>query len=266
MNQSMLCPTCQKPLIQKELHGQQIDECEDCNCMWVDEGELTAMLRLIKDVPEPAVPPANAATVALEQLGVTESIRCPACLDDVPPAVYAYDSGIFVHRCEQCRGTWLESIELVNLAAYQKTSPKVNSLAEAIGSRHRSENRIRKRNSALRSKTISGTVGILSVLLVAMFGGAESAFNTLGSTTVSCMLIWYGDYLGQLVGNFWPANTDRLSTNHVSNTGNFRRAIRLVLFACPLHSVHPQLKIFRSASRQCPLMFFPARWPGLWSS
>lgn len=56
-NRSMLCPVCQKQMTTKIMHGQQIDECENRHGLWVDEGELTAMLKVIEAIPEPPVPP-----------------------------------------------------------------------------------------------------------------------------------------------------------------------------------------------------------------
>lgn len=193
------CPVCHDQLVSKILHGQQIDECQNQHGFWVDDGELTAMLRAIQTIPEPSVPLPNAAGASLQQRFQTEAICCPNCATKILPSVYAYDSGIIVHRCDQCRGSWISDEKLSEIAMYQKASPMVNSLAVEIGNRYENEHRGRVLSAALRSKRISGVWAVACVLLATVFGRSELALPIFGAAASACMLIWFGDYFGSMV-------------------------------------------------------------------
>lgn len=231
LDRAMSCPTCQKPLVQKTLHGQQIDQCKDCNSMWVDEGELTAILRLIDSARQPPVPVSNAASISLQRQLEMESIDCPACMTEIQPSVYAYDSGIVVHRCKQCRGTWLATATLSEMADYQRGSPKINSLAVEIGGRYQREHHWYSFYMTLRSKKVNGTLGIVYLILAASSGSSELFFHMLFLVLLAWLVIWSNDFLGNQVG-MYRGYGDRIITG--SMPGIFVALDTFLLLFLPL--------------------------------
>ncbi|MFM6932435.1 MAG: zf-TFIIB domain-containing protein [Novosphingobium sp.] len=52
------CPACRVPLASAERHGLQIDHCPQCGGLWLERGELDAMVsRGPQPSPDPAPPP-----------------------------------------------------------------------------------------------------------------------------------------------------------------------------------------------------------------
>ena len=194
------CPVCQNKLVTKTMHSQQIDECPNQHGLWIDHGELTAMLKVMQAIPARPVPQPNAAVVSLQQRLETESICCPNCATNVRPLVYAYDSGIIVHRCNQCQGSWMHSDKLAEIAAYQKASPKVNTLAEEIGGRYQSQHRWLSFYETIRSKKVFGIAGSMYLIFAVLYGGSAQFFQTLGWILCSWLLIWTSDFSGNSVG------------------------------------------------------------------
>ena len=94
------CPTCKEPMIVAEYHDVEIDTCLKCNGIWLDGGELEALVGT--PVPERTEPEAD--------LGPPE-VDCPVCVDKLVKARYGH-TDIVVDKCPHGDGTWLDQGEL----------------------------------------------------------------------------------------------------------------------------------------------------------
>ena len=94
------CPTCREPMIVVEYRDVEIDMCLACNGIWLDGGELEALVGT--PVPERAEPDAGLGTPELD---------CPVCVDKLVKARYGH-TDIVVDKCPHGDGTWLDQGEL----------------------------------------------------------------------------------------------------------------------------------------------------------
>jgi len=104
------CPSCKDTVMNKDtLYLQEIERCKDCNGIFLDEGELGAIVRLMKlyrsvKLEEPEI----------ETLDDVERqpYLCPADGNKLTREDYG---GLPVDTCDECRGVWLDDGELVSL-------------------------------------------------------------------------------------------------------------------------------------------------------
>jgi Zn-finger nucleic acid-binding protein len=45
---------------------------------------------------------------------------------------YAYDSNVFLDRCEQCKGIWLDPNEIIDIARHIQYNPEVDAAARGM--------------------------------------------------------------------------------------------------------------------------------------
>ena len=106
------CPKCREPLVVVEYGGVEIDWCLSCRGIWLDGGELEAL------VGEP-VPPKDEP-----ETGLGEAERdCPICVDKLVKEYYGHTK-VLIDRCPHGDGIWLDEGELEAIrAAYGKGQP-----------------------------------------------------------------------------------------------------------------------------------------------
>ena len=104
------CPSCKDTVMNKDtLYLQEIERCKDCNGIFLDEGELGAIVRLMKlyrsvNLEEPEIE-------TLDDIGRPPYL-CPADGSKLTREDYG---GLPVDTCDECRGVWLDDGELVSL-------------------------------------------------------------------------------------------------------------------------------------------------------
>ncbi|MCD6288753.1 MAG: rhomboid family intramembrane serine protease [Candidatus Hydrogenedentes bacterium] len=134
MASAMLCPVCSVHLKRQTYLGVDIDICEQCKGVWFDRDEMSEFLDAYIATNE-SVPN---APVRINQPGgcpttVQQAARfCPRCGVNMRVVNYAYDSNIFVDRCEECGGTWVDGDEVVQLASFCKGNPKLDKLGVSM--------------------------------------------------------------------------------------------------------------------------------------
>ena len=103
------CPSCEIQMDKGALYLQEIERCGECNGIFLDEGELGAIVRLMKlyrsvKLEEPEI----------ETLDDIERLPylCPADGSKLTREDYG---GLPVDTCSECRGVWLDDGELVSL-------------------------------------------------------------------------------------------------------------------------------------------------------
>ena len=105
------CPACKEPMIVAEYGDVEIDTCVACGGVWLDGGELEALLG--SPVPELAEPDA----------GLGEPVRdCPVCVDKLVKDRYGH-SDVVVDKCPHGDGIWLDRGELEAILAACREPP-----------------------------------------------------------------------------------------------------------------------------------------------
>ena len=116
------CPACKEPMIVVEYGDVEIDTCLSCNGIWLDGGELEALVG--SPVPEKPTPDAD--------LGPPER-DCPVCVDKLVKDRYAH-TAVVVDKCPHGDGIWLDQGELeAILAAFRDAAPAEGHDGQAAG-------------------------------------------------------------------------------------------------------------------------------------
>ncbi len=111
----MNCPRCQTELETRSVEGVEIDECRDCQGIWLDAEKL----RRLKDGTDPDLQWMDFELWDhADRFHLTEKpIDCPAC--SVPLVAIEYgDTGVAIDCCNGCRGVWLDADEFGKIIAH----------------------------------------------------------------------------------------------------------------------------------------------------
>jgi len=118
----MQCPVCSSALGTQLYAGQTVDVCATCRGVWCDSGELGNVVDALVDANK--VPDAESARVAARQRSDNDPRvkPCPRCRETTDSFNFAYDSNIFLNRCNACDGIWLDGGEIRSVAQFIKKS------------------------------------------------------------------------------------------------------------------------------------------------
>ena len=114
----MDCPQCRRLLREATYEGVLIRICDKCGGEFIGADELAHIVRTREErFPESSDP---IWADMKPQFGVPESetrrvLDCPQCGTRMGVNNYGGDSGIYIDRCPQCGGVWLDSDELENV-------------------------------------------------------------------------------------------------------------------------------------------------------
>ena len=104
------CPKCREAMIVAEYGSVEIDSCPVCGGVWLDGGELEALVGSAlppKEKPDP-------------DLGPPE-LDCPICVDKLVRDRYGATE-VVVDRCPHGDGIWLDEGELEQILAACRVS------------------------------------------------------------------------------------------------------------------------------------------------
>jgi len=116
----LLCPRCDNPLfdtaadpsdLQLEVNPH-VDHCCECGGIWLE----LAALSVLMDVPLEWLREWQArldAAVAGDAVNASDETLCPVCQVPLHERSYARDESVYIDRCTECRGTWLDHGELI---------------------------------------------------------------------------------------------------------------------------------------------------------
>ncbi|NSW56804.1 MAG: zf-TFIIB domain-containing protein [Armatimonadetes bacterium] len=120
---AMLCPRCDSPLetrdgapVAGDLADARLDLCRDCGGLWVSRDTLSTLVAAADDVLQ-----AWQETLQLPEASQShedtrdDALVCPVCQVFLDRRAYAGDETLFVDRCLRCKGTWVDSGELVRM-------------------------------------------------------------------------------------------------------------------------------------------------------
>ena len=120
------CPACHQPLEAYQYQTMLVDVCAICHGMWLDKGELGALVLYLGEELQPtastsATQPPMAAKPAKEA-----TLPCPRCRLPLQKFNYAYDSNIILDRCSNCGGVWTDRGELYKIILHTLHATKGN--------------------------------------------------------------------------------------------------------------------------------------------
>jgi len=113
------CPKCHEPMFVVEFEGIEIDTCPSCEGVWLDGGELEALV----GTPPPAKERPD------QDLG-PPTLDCPICVDKLVKDRYA-GTGVVVDKCPHGDGIWLDRGELEQILKALAPSPDAKAHEEA---------------------------------------------------------------------------------------------------------------------------------------
>lgn len=120
----MKCPRCktENSFSQQIYEGTEIDKCNTCNGVWLDEGELIKIVQTKEETFDDQI---ISDTITLAFKGVPQeearSIEnCPKCGKALKAINYSYSSGIIIDRCPDSHGVWLDHQELEKVQAFKE--------------------------------------------------------------------------------------------------------------------------------------------------
>ncbi len=110
----MDCPNCIIQLEKEQYEGVTVDRCPKCRGVWLDEGEIAAVVEKRDRIftPEEKI---AAFKSRGKDLSKSAKLPCPKCNEEMKVIQYAVTSGVFIHRCPANHGIWLDDRELDNL-------------------------------------------------------------------------------------------------------------------------------------------------------
>ena len=121
----MKCPICTLELTPKTYADQTVDVCATCGGLWCDTGELGVVVNAL--ISADKVPDGKSSPVAEARQHEDHDRQakpCPRCGETTDSFNFAYDSNIFLNRCNACDGVWLDGGELRSVAQFiKKTLP-----------------------------------------------------------------------------------------------------------------------------------------------
>lgn len=131
----MDCPVCGVRLRKVRSRSVEIDMCPRCQGKWYDDGEFTEFVRELS--ASGTVEAEGSRLFVRREVKRAEAINegkryCPSCRVEMKKFNYAYDSNVFLDKCESCGGIWADKGESSQVAAHMKVDPRARAVAEGI--------------------------------------------------------------------------------------------------------------------------------------
>ncbi|MEN8127497.1 MAG: zf-TFIIB domain-containing protein [Planctomycetota bacterium] len=127
---------CKSLLRAEKYQYVEFDICGDCRGIWVSGEQFHAMA--VNVAADGQVKSSAKLTFqprkVLRTLPENEALarKCPQCHSAMKEFNYAYDSNIFLDRCERCKGLWLDPNEIIDIAKHIQYNPEVDAAARAL--------------------------------------------------------------------------------------------------------------------------------------
>lgn len=130
----MRCPGCSGSLRREKVQYVEFDICPECRGIWVSGEQFHALA--VKVAADGQVESSGKLTFQPRKVlrpGEDNPVRiCPKCTLAMREFNYAYDSNIFLDRCEKCKGIWLDPNEIIDIAKHIQYNPDVDAAARAL--------------------------------------------------------------------------------------------------------------------------------------
>ncbi len=164
----MICPSCKKDLVVKNYEGVEIDLCENCKGVWLDNGELSKIVEIkevqfSKEIIE--------STLRLSSSGIPDEeierkVLCPKCQTHLNPVNCNYSSGVIIDRCPKGHGLWLDGDELEKVQAQsERWEEKIKENHEEFTSMINQVEKVRPENFDEKMKKSLGPVRSFFIII-----------------------------------------------------------------------------------------------------
>jgi Zn-finger nucleic acid-binding protein len=107
----MVCPVCKESMIALELHEIEIDYCSSCEGIWLDDGELEALMEDSEEKEK------LLDTFTLVKNPGERSHRCPVCRKRMQKVNVGDDEKLMIDQCKRGHGFWFDRGELHQVIA-----------------------------------------------------------------------------------------------------------------------------------------------------
>lgn len=132
----MQCPGCHGVLQWKKHQHVEFYVCSVCRGIWVGGEQFHALAILVAEEGNVE----SSAKLTFEPRKVIRAIpendalarKCPHCHTAMHEFNYAYDSNVFLDRCPECHGIWLDPNEIIDIAKHIQYNPKLDAAARGL--------------------------------------------------------------------------------------------------------------------------------------
>jgi Zn-finger nucleic acid-binding protein len=121
----MDCPVCKKPMLVLELHQIEIDYCQQCSGIWLDDGELELLLDDTQEKKK------LLGSFTVDSNNPEKPRRCPKCAKKMNKVFVGESKKVLVDKCKKDHGIWFDDGELhdvVNLGSIDKNNKVIQLL------------------------------------------------------------------------------------------------------------------------------------------
>lgn len=227
----MNCPTCEAPLEARTRYNVRVDTCAKCRGMWFDTATLRRYLgRLLterKDIPHDT-PELHKQAAAVKNLK-EETRACPRCEIAMGKINYAYDSNVFLDRCPECEGLWVDDGEILKLAIFTKGNPLTDKIAHGIASLSTKREQRRNLVEAMKglNQRVSPLRGVVPLIILPL--GDERTrsivpFFTFGLIAANLLLfaaeVWWINDIETFIRTFGLIPVDVLAGTNLQTLGS----------------------------------------------
>jgi Zn-finger nucleic acid-binding protein len=130
----MQCPRCKGSLCAEKYQHAEFNICSGCRGIWTSGGQFRGLAVLVST--DEGVESSEKLTFKARNSlrpGQNNVVRiCPECDLVMREFNYAYDSNVFLDRCEQCEGIWLDPNEIIDIAKHIKYNPKLHAVGSQL--------------------------------------------------------------------------------------------------------------------------------------
>lgn len=129
------CPVCDAAMPPSQVAGIGLNECRQCNGLWVPGENFDTLVRRAAEARKSADPSATPATAPRVQGGNPARCRvqyrkCPECQAFMQRRNYQRSSGVVLDVCRE-HGTWLDADELEEVAGFILSGGRTSEILEA---------------------------------------------------------------------------------------------------------------------------------------
>ncbi|TVQ30702.1 MAG: hypothetical protein EA376_12310 [Phycisphaeraceae bacterium] len=111
----MKCPECSNPLRRMRYEGVEIHTCDGCGGEFIGQRELVHIVRTREARFDAQLQHKLADRKPLFGVPIEKTEReltCPTCEVNMNVVNYGGDTGVFIDKCVDCGGVWLDNEEL----------------------------------------------------------------------------------------------------------------------------------------------------------
>ena len=130
----MQCPRCSGSLRAKKHQHVEFNICGECRGIWVSGEQFQGLAVMVaaEGEVESSVKLTFQRRKALRPSKDNPMRMCPKCDFSMREFNYVYDSNVFLDRCEQCKGIWLDPNEIVDIAKHIQYNPKLDAFEKGL--------------------------------------------------------------------------------------------------------------------------------------